>query len=142
MSIAPAIRSLLVLNGDVRLYTEHRIFHHAADQNVRLPHLVIQQVSAERPRTMEGDSHYIRGTVAVEIYANDVPTLKELTRQIVGVLDNFRGLESWTGLTVGYLELDSERDLKTDPADGQGLPLFGCELEFRYLHENPPSGGA
>lgn len=129
--ITAAIRTVLVSDEAVSDLVGENIFHHAADENVRQAHIVITKVSAESPRTMDGQANYTRGTVAIDVYAPDMPTLKAIAAAITEALDNLNG--NVAGLMLAYLELTSDRDQTTKPADGQAITFYSSELQFAYM---------
>lgn len=130
--ITAAIRTVLVADQTMNDLVGERIFHHVADENVRQAHVIINTVSAERPRTMDGQANYTRGTVAIDVYAPDMPSLKAIAAAITEALDNLSGTVA--GLQLAYLELASDRDQTTKPAEGQAITFYSSELQFSYMY--------
>lgn len=133
--ITGVIRSILSADDAVTELVADRVFHQQAAQDIRQAHAVITKISSERPRTMDGQAHYTRGTVAIECFAPEIQELKTLTAAIINATDNQAG--NIAGLNVSYLQLVSERDQPARPAGGQGLGFYSTELQFQYMHNNP-----
>lgn len=139
--IVGIIRMLMVRDSDVAFLAGDRVYHHMAEQGVTGPHAVITRISAERPRTMDGESLYVRGRLLVDVYGTELYQWQQLKTATIKAIEAY-AIDSVSmtkarqnGMTISYIELTKETDIEVSPREGQSGPAFrGTALEFMYMY--------
>jgi len=144
VALAGIMRMLLVRNTDVKFNCGERIYHQMAAEGLKQPHIVINRVSAERPRTMEGTINYVRGLMRIDVYAPTLPQWSAVVKAVGESLENPNAdgvvmtAAKQQGFVISYLELDDEQDIPNQPLEGQpGPSMYGTALFFNYMIERP-----
>lgn len=135
MELEEAIVALLAADPEITGEVEGRIAAAVLPESLSRPNIVYQRLDTGRQWHNDGPAGMPTAAVQISCYADDYPTAKALATAVKD-LDGYSGTvgDPVTGLYVGSMFLDDERDAPTPPAPGEAAGISGVILVFRVSY--------
>lgn len=133
-----AIRTILAQDNAVSELADDRVFLLHLPQNERQPSIVVTLIDAIHPHTLTAHAGWVNGRVQIVCFGPTLQDAKEVARVVKASLDGYSG-EVEIGsdeviADIGWIKIDSERDLPQAPGPGQGKPaMYGVSIDVTFL---------
>lgn len=128
MTIEQGLYTHLAADGGVSALVSTRIYPQVIPQDVDLPAIAYQKISAPRDHTHDGPSGLVRARMQITCAGASYAVAKTLSEAVRAALDGFSGTMGST--TVNAVFLDNERD---DWAQVFESPVVEADYMFWYL---------
>lgn len=130
--IEVAFRKILAADETVAGLVTDRIYFINRPQNERRPSIMQNLVSQVVPGMTYNGQDYSTGRMQLACLAPTYPQAKELAKAARAAVDGFTGTED--GTDIGYLVVDSYRDIPVMPLQGAATPAtFGVSIDVTFL---------
>lgn len=130
--IEVAFRNLLTADETVAPLVADRVYFINRPQDERRASIVLNLVSSTIPDMTFNGSDYVTGRMQLSCLAPTYPQAKALAQAARDAIDGFSGTND--GTAIGYIVIDSFRDIPVLPLQGAGQPAtFGVSVDAIFL---------
>jgi len=137
VNIKAAICSYLRNEGAITVLVGTKVYQSHAPRNAALPYIIVDRISANRPRHMLAGSPNVNPSVQISCYADDpgeADTIADAVRlKMHGLLDWKIGHDA-NRILIKSATLESEIDLYDYPADGSNVGADSVRQTWSIWH--------